>query len=77
MRPAMNLNDCDGRYQLHHLEIARLAEIDRRRAPLLPPPAPRRHPVRKALARALYALAARLAPATIPDSELVTTPARG
>jgi hypothetical protein len=73
----MNLNDCDGRYQLHQLEIARLAERDRRHAPLLPPPAPRRHPVRKALARALYALAARLAPAPAPDSELAVTPVRG
>jgi len=73
----MNLHECDGRYQIHQLEIARLAEIDRHRAPLLPPPAPRRHPVRKALARMLYALAACLAPTPAPDSELVITPARG
>ncbi|HEU5328587.1 MAG: hypothetical protein ACTHMA_14845 [Thermomicrobiales bacterium] len=73
----MNLNDCDGRYQLHQLEIARLAEVERHRAPLLPPPAPRRHPVRKALARALYALAARLAPTPTAVSEPAITPARG
>ena len=73
----MNLHECDGRYQIHQLEIARLAERDRRRVPLLPPPVPRRNSVRKALARALYTLAARLAPTTVPDSELVTTPARG
>ena len=73
----MNLHECDGKYQLHQLEIARLAEVERHRAPLLSLPAPRRHPVRKALAHLLYALAARLAPAPTAVSEPAITPARG
>lgn len=59
----MNLGECDGLYTIHRIETERIDRLGHREQA---PPRGRR-PIRLALAAALRALAARLAPAEQPQ----------